>query len=364
MASRVVLHIGPRKTATTYLQRALQILVQSGRLDRSIYPIETRGRVDHNQVPGLIDLARASGGIGLQPDAWTHQDGTDANSLMTAVTAASDDVILSAEALSVLTDDGAAAVIEALQPTPVDVVITARDLARILPSSWQQHMRNGNYEAYADYLRLRAEERESGRHREELRRGFWRAYRYGELVRRWRSAGARSVAVVTVPAQGGGAHLVWQRFTAAVAVPALPAEPPDVPEDKANVSLTGAESFAIYGLNLAARASGEGRRNVRAMHRALIRRGWTDRPDRGGRLGLPADVMPEVSQWAQEDVADLAATGVTVYGDLADLSVSPEGPDGVPGAESVAAAAGSAAYLLGKRRGEIPSADEDSDDQD
>ncbi len=364
MASRVVLHIGPRKTATTYLQRALQILVQSGRLDRSIYPIDTRGRVDHNQVPGLIDLAHTSGGIGLQPDAWTHQDGSDARSLIAAVTATPGEVILSAEALSVLTEDGAAAVIEALRPVPVDVVITARDLGRILPSSWQQHMRNGNYEAYADYLRLRAEERESGRHREELRRGFWRAYRYGELVRRWSGAGAHSVSVVTVPASGGDAHLVWQRFSAALGVPGLPAEPPDVPEDKANVSLTGPETFAIYGLNLAARTAGVGRRDVRAMHRALIRRGWTARPDRGARLGLPADLRPAVSRWAQEDMSDLATTGVTVYGDLADLAVSPEGSDDVPGAELVAAAAGAAAYLLSQRRGGQPSSEEDSGDED
>ncbi len=360
MASRVVLHIGPRKTATTYLQRALQVLVQSGQLDPSIYPIETRGRVDHNQVPGLIDLARQSGGIGLQGDAWTDQDGSSAEALLTAVGAAAGDVILSAEAMSVLTDDGAAAVVSAFDSAPVDVVVTTRDLARILPSSWQQHMRNGNYEAYADYLRLRAEERESGRHRDELRRGFWRAYRYGDLVRRWQAAGARSVSVVTVPASGGDPGRVWQRFVAATGVAGLPVEPPAVPEDKANISLTGPETFAIFGFNLAARAAGQGRRDVRATHRALIRRGWTDRPDRGDRLGLPADLRPEVARWAQEDLADLAKVGVPIFGDLADLEVAPAGPDGVPDAASVAAAAGAAAYLLSQRRGERSSSDEGS----
>ncbi|MEK9737530.1 MAG: hypothetical protein VW239_09435, partial [Candidatus Nanopelagicales bacterium] len=67
---------------------------------------------------------------------------------------------------------------------------------------------------------------------------------------------------------------------------------------------------------------------------------------------------------AQEDMSDLAATGVTVYGDLADLAVSPEGSGDVPGAELVAAAAGAAAYLLSQRRGGQPSSEEDSGDED
>jgi len=184
MADRVVLHIGPRKTATTYLQRILQALVIDGAIDPSCYPISTRGRTDHNHVPGLIDLAREAGAIGLQDDAWRDQDGTDARALVTAVSAAPGDVILSAEAMSVLLPTGASTVIAALAPAPVDVVITARDLARVLPSSWQQHMRNGNYEAYADYLALRAEERESRAYETDLKRGFWRAYRYADLVDR------------------------------------------------------------------------------------------------------------------------------------------------------------------------------------
>ena len=159
MARRVILHIGPRKTATTYLQRALQALVKSRQVPADLYPVRTRGRVDHNHVPGLIDLARSLGEIGLQDDAWTRQDGSYAQALLDAVAAAEGDVVLSAEAMSVLRPSGARAVVQALSPAPVDVVITARALDRVLPSSWQQHMRNGNFEAYDAYLALRAEER-------------------------------------------------------------------------------------------------------------------------------------------------------------------------------------------------------------
>jgi hypothetical protein len=122
-----------------------------------------------------------------------------------------------------------------------------------------------------------------------------------------------------------------------------------IADDRANVSLTGAETFAIYGFNLAARASGQGRRDVRSAHRALIRRGWLERPDRGSRLGLPLDMQPLVAQWADEDCAALAASGVPVVGDLADLVVVVDGEDGVPNADEVARAAGAALALRGRR---------------
>ncbi len=348
MAARVVLHIGPRKTATTYLQRILTSLVVDGRLDPTVYPVTTRDRTDHNHVPGLIDLAREAGAIGLQDDAWQDQDGSDAQALVDAVRSATGDVILSAEAMSVLPPEGAQAVIDSLAPAPVDVIVTARHLARILPSSWQQHMRNGNYESYANYLDLRAEERRSRAYEAELKRGFWRAYRYADLVRRWQGAGARTVSVVTVPASGPP-EVVWHRFASAARVAGLPDDPPVVPDDRANVSLTGPETYALYGFNLAARAAGQGRRDVRTVHRALIRRGWLDRPDRGARLGLPLPMQALVGQWAQEDAQELAITDVAIIGDLADLTVDLAEADGVPSAEEVARASGAAIALRGRR---------------
>ena len=349
MAQRVVLHIGPRKTATTYLQRALQQCAESGTIPAACYPVRTRDRLDHNHVPGLIDLARTQGEIGLQADAWTHQDGTDARALLEAVAATDGEVILSAEALSVLRPSGAAAIITALAPAPVDVIITVRDLARVLPSSWQQHMRNGNIESYDDYLALRAEERLSRVDREDLHRGFWRAYRYGELARRWADV-ARSVRIVTVPTSGSDPAEVWRRFVAAVDMGVLPAEPPPIDDDRANVSLTGAETYALHGLNVAARGDGLGRREVRDWHRKLLRRGWADRPDRGPSLGLPPQMLESVRGWADEDREDLATTGLPVYGSLDDLIVGEESR-GVPDAAAVALAAGSAMALAlrGKR---------------
>lgn len=348
MAQRVILHIGPRKTATTYLQRILQSFVIDGLIPEGMYPVRTRGRLDHNQVPGLIDLARARGEIGLQDDAWTQQDGSDGAALLEAVRSTEGDVILSAEALSVMRDSGARAMVEAFDGTPVDVIITARDLARVLPSSWQQHMRNGNFEAYADYLGLRVDERISGDYATDLRRAFWRAYCYPQLVQRWQDV-ARSVTFVTVPADQHDPAEMWRRFRDACRIDALPVEPPSLPDDKANVSLTGAETFALQGINLAARSSGMGRREVRAWHRILLKRGWAEGSDRGPRLGLPADVLDQVLAWSRDDVEALRSMDIDVVGDVADLLATPGSGPGLPDASHVARVSGTAVYLAFQR---------------
>lgn len=360
MADRVVLHIGPRKTATTYLQRALQRLVESGDIPASLYPVRTRGRLDHNQVPGLIDLARSLGEIALQEDAWQQQDGSYAEALRTHVRETSGTVILSAEALSVMRESGAQSIVEAFAPAPVDVIVTLRDLARILPSSWQQHVRNGNIEDYPTYMDLRVEERTSGDYLTEVGRAFWRAYRYGDLVRRWQQA-ARSVAIVTVPGSSSDPAEVWRRFRDAAQLgDALPDTPPHIRADVANVSLTGAETYALHGFNVAAREAGEGRRDVRAVHRHLLKQGWADRPDRDHRLGIPADFYPTVVAWAREDLADLALCTAPVFGTLDDLVVPDTLTYGIPDPESIATAAGAAiAMAWAGRRGEAE-ADADS----
>lgn len=359
MAQRVILHIGPRKTATTYLQRVLQALVRSRTIPAEIYPLRTRGRLDHNQVPGLIDLARRAGEIGLQDDAWTQQDGTDADRLLDAVAAAPGDVILSAEALSVLRPSGARVVVDALAPARVDVIITARSLDRVLPSSWQQHMRNANIESYVDYLSLRSEERTSRIYETELKRGFWRAYRYADLARRWQESAA-SVSLVTVPAGSADPAQTWRRFREAVDIESLPVDPPPIPDDVANVSLTGAETYVLHGLNVAARGRGEGRREVRALHRRLLKGGWARREDRGPRLGLPRDLRPEVRAWSEQDVAALIALpDLVLHGDPDDLVCGPADADpGTPSVEEVSVAAGAALALLALHDDEQTSTDD------
>ena len=136
---------------------------------------------------------------------------------------------------------------------------------------------------------------------------------------------------------------------------------PEVSDDVANVSLSGAETYVLHGFNLAAREAGAGRREVRQVHRRLLKGGWSDRGERGPRLGLPEAMHEQVRAWADEDRADLAGVDVDLYGSLDDLNVTMVSAGSSPGPEAVAEAAGAALDIL--RRGSTAPLDV-GDDED
>ena len=179
-------------------------------------------------------------------------------------------------------------------------------------------------------------------------------------MRRWQEA-ARSVAVVTIPASSADPGETWRRFVSAAAVAELPAQAPLIPDDVANISLTGSETFVLHDLNVAARAAGEGRREVRSRHRRLLRSGWAQRDDRGRRLGLPDTVEDDVRGWSADVVADLARCDVAIHGTLSDLTCASAGSDpGLPTIEEVSSAAQAARDAQGEAMGWDRLRDEDA----
>jgi hypothetical protein len=325
VAARIVLHIGPRKTATTYLQRCLVKLTRRGVIDPSVYPLNSREKDDHNHVPGMIDLLRTYDQIPLQDDAWRHLDGQAASALIDHARQASGPVIFSAEAVAATRLAGARTVIAAFAPAEITVVITARPVGRVLPSSWAQHVRNGNIETLESYLDLRRAERAQMATLETRPdHAFWRSYAYGHLVRRWRSAGAR-VVVATVPSHPSDPSEMWRRFVAATGLTdVLPADPPRISDAKANASLSLDQSLAIQGFNETARAAGQDRRWTRREHRRMLRHGLRSDPEQALQDGIPEHLHEPVQQWQFDDANDLSVTGVETVGDLADLTATPK----------------------------------------
>ncbi len=219
--------------------------------------------------------------------------------------------------------------LDSLSADSIDVVITMRDLARILPSSWQQHVRNTHTQSYRRYLERRARERgdlppaqmqavwDSERHQT-----FWRSYAYGALVRRWQAlVGAEHVTVVTLPPKGAPSHLLWDRFRAALAIDALPETAPKLPAFIANVGSTRAEAAFLHALNVEAKRRGWNRKTANELQQRLLSTGFLERPDRGGPLLLPRAFLGRVRTWADTDIEDMASTGVTLYGDTDDLRI-------------------------------------------
>lgn len=354
MAQRLVLHIGTQKSGTTYLQRVLARL--SGDLKRKdvLYPTRLHGRreVYNHEAAAYGLLGTAS--FPWVPEAKARGQQGSWEGLVRKVQRWDGTAIVSGEALSVIDSAAAQRLVSALGVSDTRIVVTARDLGRVLPSSWQQHIRNGRSTTFASYLGQQARSRGDGNAQERAARWdadpdqtFWRAYAIGSLVQRWAPL-ASGVTVVTVPRRGAAPDELWQRFRTALDLDeALSLTPPAIDDLAANVGLTEPEVLVLAALNRnidGTKADGHDNRSLRG---AIVREAFVPRPDRGDPVRIPREWLERVSGWADEDAEILQSTGALVVGPLTDLLVDPASPvsDGAD-AEQVARAAGAAmAYL-------------------
>ena len=327
MAERLIVHIGPRKTGTTYLQRVLQQLSPSLKDQGVLYPIDYRDKEDYNHVGAVTDLTHNE--ESKESNRWSGKDGSGWLGLTSAIASWDGTAIISAEMIGGLRPAAARRMLDGLSFERVDVVITLRDLGRILPSSWQQHVRNTHTQGYDHYLKRRTRERGKTTPLErqeawdtERHQTFWRSYAYGALVRRWQGlVGAAHVTTVTLPPAGAPSHLLWERFRAALDVDALPTTAPRLPAFIANVGSSEVEAIFLHALNVEAKRRGWNRKTANELQQRLLGTGFLERPDRGAPLLLPHKFLPRVQKWAAIDIEDLETTGVTVHGDVADLVV-------------------------------------------
>ena len=356
MAQRLLLHIGTQKSGTTYLQRVLARLSGSLKREGVLYPVRLSGRrevYNHEAAAyGLLGTAsfpwvpekRAQG----QVPAW--------EGLRRKVREWDGTAIVSGEAISVINSGAAARLVESLAVPETHVVITARDLGRVLPSSWQQHIRNGRSTAFGRFLQQHADRRGEGDARELAARWdadpdqtFWRAYAIGTLVERWAPL-ARTVTVVTVPRRGAGPDELWHRFRRALDIgSALPETPPAIDDLEANVGLTEPEVIVLAGLNRQVSSEKADSPEMRSLRARIVREAFVARDQRGEPVRIPGDWLPRVTEWARQDVEVLRSTDAIVIGSDSELLVDPATPPAAPpDADDVARAAGSAmAYLAG-----------------
>jgi len=308
----MVLHIGPRKTGTTFLQRAL--VASADELIRRGIQYGATG--SHNHVHAAADIAVEAGDA--TPGTWSGRDGTAYRELVDGVNAYDGTSIVSAEYLGGLRRGPAARFVRDFA-CPIDVVVTARDLTRVLPSSWQQSIRNGGTLSIEQYTtRVREQRLDRDAWEGDPRYAFWRSYAYDTLVDRWRNLpGVRSVTVVTVPSGGAEPGLLWHRFAEGTGLP-LPADPPEVPPAQRNTGLSGAQGVLLAAANKRAFDDGKDKRAVIRAGRSLVGAfAVYDGPARPP--ALPMSMAAEMGEWVAADIAALQALNPPIIGSLADL---------------------------------------------
>jgi hypothetical protein len=308
----LLLHIGPHKTGTTALQGALH----NARPDLLGYDVVYGGRARQAQMAALA----VTGGRGLAGDRPARAKDWD-GLVRAAQSAPGKRFVISSEFFDDATDEVARRVVSDLGSERVHVVVTLRPLAMIIPSAWQQYVRNRFRMAYGrwlDVLLNRPDERQP-------RPSFWYRHRHDVQVDRWASiVGPERLLVVVV--DESDRESLMRTFEQLLVLPNGLLKPET---GWTNRSLTAAETELIRAVNVEFF-----RRKLpvelyhEMVHRGIVRQMQlrTPAPDEP-RITTPAWAVEVANDIAAAAADRIAASGVRVLGDLSTLSAVKPVPD-------------------------------------
>ena len=298
---RCVLHVGSPKTGTTYLQSVLWgsrdgLREQGFRLplrsleDHFFLTLALRGRLDAAVDPpqALVVLDRLRKDVAMP---------------------GSEHLLVSHELLAPVEQERVDAFLDLFTDFEVHVLITARDLARQVPSEWQQHVKtrsNVTYQAFVE----RVVERQA--------QHFWSVQDVASVAQRW---GSRlppdRVHIVTVPPAGAPADLLLTRFCSAVGL-----DPSGLSRDQSatNDSMGYVQTELLRRINLALadRFPNPRQGYNRTVKFWFAERVLAEQPAKQ-RLVLPPERWDWCRAVSREIVERIEQAGYDVVGDLSDL---------------------------------------------
>lgn len=313
----LALHIGVHKTGTTAVQSALA----ARRGDLHALHVDYPGTLMAHRTVASSAMGRP---LGFRTDgARPPRRGLWERTLREA-DAFPGTTLISSEFFAEADDETCQRMVAEAGPDRLRVVVTLRNLAKILPSAWQQNLKSGFRTPYEDWLRfiLLDEEGSKGT-------TFWRRHRHDLVVRRWAAAaGADHVTVVVVDDRDRDG--IYRSFEQLLGLPNGFLSPSE--GTSANRSFTAAEAEFFRRLNLAVADAGGWSRFRNAAHDGL------EKSLVEGRAADPSEARLQTPQWALDRAADLADTfvaairdsGVHVIGDLEVLAERLTGPESAP----------------------------------
>lgn len=300
-----LLHVGPGKTGTTALQSAFH----HNRAALREHGVHYAGR-------GRQAWTAANQALTLSPHA--RQGPRDRWEGLLAEIAGVDvpRVVISSEAFARADDDAAKAVVEALGPDRLKVVLTMRPPADLLSSNWWQSVASGGADSYLDWLaRVLAPEEGSGE------RAFWFRTRFDRIAERWAGVvGPENVIAVSLAGQPR--DFVLRTFEQLAGLP----EGILVPDEgESNASLAHPVAETVRQFYAVRRQQGL-RKNrtvdeVRGAALNLLRRN-THLLTGEEPIQTPAWAVEATSAVTREMNDRLRSLGITIVGDLEPLESS------------------------------------------
>lgn len=309
----VLLHIGPHKTGTTSIQGALH----NARPQLARHGVVYAGKARQHQRAALA----LTGSKGLWGDRAPQLK--DWEQLVRDVKRVRRRrVIVSSEFFDGATDEIARQVVDQLGGDRIHVVVTLRPLAKILPSAWQQHVRNRLRLPYDRWLDNILNHPDEPQHTPS----FWKRHDHAAQVERWASiVGPDRLLVVVV--DEGDREFLMRAFEQLVDLPKGLLQPES---GWTNRSLTAAEIELIRAMNI---EFYQRKWPARLYHKA-IRLGIVNQMQQRAtgpgepRITTPAWAVARANEMAAAATERIVASRVRVMGDMATLSaVVPEPPE-------------------------------------
>jgi hypothetical protein len=302
MARRVFLHVGTAKSGTSFLQdlwwqhrdelRERGLLLPGGR------------RRDHFAAAAVVKgmTAVVETLRDRERDAWRR--------LVEETRTWPGDALVTNEHFSDSPPDAAAAALADLAGAAdeVHVVVTARDLGRVLPSAWQQRVKMGARQPYRRFLAT-------------VRRGeddqkFWRYQDVPAILALWSEGLPKERAhLVVVPPAGAPRDELWLR-TASVLD--LDVTGLDTDARRPNDSLGLVEAELLRRINERVPRPGRTPALTRHVKGTFVPEALAGSAERESFV-LPARHHAWVRERSEATVADLRASAYDVVGDLDDL---------------------------------------------
>lgn len=203
----------------------------------------------------------------------------------------------------------------------VHVVLTVRDLGRVLAASWQEAVKNGAVDSFQQFAQQKIDRVPLALERPAQ---FWKAQNVEDTLQRWSAiAPPERTHVVLAPAPGAPRDELWKRFSSAVGLPDGVVDLGAVERD--NESLGMPQVALLRQVNAAL-----GDRVPQPGYSRVVKRWFAQELLAAVETAKPV-TPPEVAA-AFEPVAErwqsvLAEGGYRVYGDLEDLRVRAGAPD-------------------------------------
>jgi hypothetical protein len=299
VVDRVFVHIGLPKTATSYLQTI--IWSNRDRLRERGVVVPGAERRDHLWSSRTVrEQASHERAPEHQRQAWTR--------VREELAASSGTGLVSHEFFAAASAEQAVAMVEALAPAEVHLVVTAREPLGLFTASWQESLKNGATTPMPDYGRSVSEK--------PADIWNWRTLDLRLVLERWTAAVPPERVHVLVLDPGAPRDDVWVRFAGIVG---FATEGIDLSGSFPNTSMGVAEAETLRRVN--GRLTGFGRAFDKGVYLRTYLADERLVPRGGERFWPELDQVEDCRRRGEAAVAHLASAPYDVVGDLDHLRV-------------------------------------------